>query len=542
MQLSTIRPARALPAAWIAALVLPSAVWVFSQTRAWTWDPAYYGYWALQLFQRLTEGHVGAWLKETSGALKMMPPLLVWLGQFFVPLRHLTGDAETALMLLNLGAATATLALLYRLTRSLGGSMLAGMAAAAVCGSANLFLGLSRHFLTEPLQGFTAALSMTVALHADKRSHLRNVGYVLILLALAFSAKSTSFIFVLPALTYMALAVFATWRDPRPAASRTDIILVGLGAVGVLITAIWYWENWRYMAMHFVQASVGAEVQNYRTATPYLDELAFWIDAISSALSLWKIAPAMLTVLALAALALAIKRLRLNRHILRDAVNSNALFGFYIAGMLLVSILAYAMQINHDPRFLTPIIPPIAGLVGWSLTMLRHCVLAVAVIIASLINSVAANALTFGHNVGAGAAWLWIADRTLADKNELLPAIALTCRSNEAAPVAVGVSYPFINSNSTSFYGAKYRLQTGINCSYTSPPQDSVKSALDWLDAAQIQRVLTVAPDKQNPADFANPIAKPFAEALAADPRFTLSPDSPGRFQIFQRVPPAGPP
>jgi len=535
MHFLTAHASRLIPAAWITLLILPSVIWVFLETSVWTWDPAYYGFWTLRLVDTLNTQGIVAWIDLNLRALEMMPPLLVWLGQLFVPFRHLTGDVETALMLLNLSAAAATLALIYRLTRSLGGSMLAGLAAATVCGCANLFIGLSRHYLTEPLQGLAAALSMVVALHADRRSWKRNGALVLILLTVAFSAKSTSFVFVLPAVTYMTVALAVTRHDPRPAATKHDRILLTLGAAGFLCVLVWYGTNWNVMATHFVQASVGEEVQAYRTPSAYGEELKFWIGAVADALSLERLIPLALAFMTAAALVLSVVRLRKGREFLHDAVTSNALFGFYIAGMVVVGIFAYAFQINHDHRFLMPLIPPIAGLMGWMLTQLRHPAFATFVLLTAAVSGAAASALTFGHNVGASAAWLWINNRSMAQKDAWLPAIAATCKG-DGAPSIIGVSISWTNSNTANFYAAKQRLETGVGCLYLSPPQDTVENAMAWLDLAKARYVLTVSPEQQDGPEFANPIAKPFAEQLATDNRFALAPESSARFKIYRRI------
>jgi hypothetical protein len=529
------RAGRLLPAAWIALLLLPSVVWVFRETSVWTWDQAFYGFWTLRLVDTLQTQGVTKWIELNLHALEMMPPLLVWLGQLFVPLRHLTGDVETAFMLLNLGAAAATLALIYRLTLSLGGSVLSGLAAATVCGCANLFIGLSRHYLTEPLQGMAAALSMVVALHADRRSWVRNAALVLILLAVAFAAKATSFIFVLPALTYVVVVLIVTWRDQRPAATKQDYLLLTLGAAGSILVLVWYGTNWNVMAMHFVQASIGEEVQAYRTASAYGEELKFWIGAVADALSLQRLIPLALALLTVLALFVSATRLRKDRNFLRDAITTNALFGFYLVGMIVVGILAYGLQINHDHRFLMPLIPPIAGMVGWMMTQLRHPGFATFVLLTAVASGTAANALTFGHHVGASAAWLWINNTSPVQKETFLPAIAATCKGDDA-PSIVGVSISWTNSNTANFYAAKQRMETGVGCLYLSPPQDTVENAMAWLDLAKARYVITVAPELQDGPEFANPIAKPFAEQLATDSRFTLAPESSARFKIYRRI------
>lgn len=528
--------ARFLPGLWISLLMLPSFVWVVIDRRVWAWDPGFYGYWTLKLVHTLSAEGFGAWLDANVRALVMMPPLLVWLGQIFVPLRHVFGDLDTSLMMLNLLAATATLATIYVVVRRLGGSMLAGLAAMTVCGSANLFLGLTRHFLTEPLQGFAAAFSVLVALDAEKRSLARNSALVMLMVAMSFAIKATSFIFVLPALTYMAVALLVTGRATRPRATPGDLALLATGVVVLGATLAWYIVNWAPMVAHFVQASIGPEVQQYRTATPYLQELWFWIVAMSNALSVKGSVTGVLVVAVLAAFVRTALRLPRNADILRAAVADHGLFGAYLASTVGVSILAYAVQINHDPRYALPLIPLIAVLAGWACMVLRHVAVPAVLLVVFTLSGVAGNAVTFGYYIGDSSAWLWPVERTSPERAELTAAVAASCRGDAPAN-AVVASYPSINANNASFYAERHRLETGVGCVYQSPPMASVGEAMAWFDSAAVGYVLTVAADVNAAmVAFANPITEPLSQALAADPRYVLASEPGARLLVYRRV------
>ena len=114
--------------------------------------------------------------------------------------------------------------------------------------------------------------------------------------------------------------------------------------------------------------------------------------------------------------------------------------------------------------------------------------------------------------------------------------MAESCRGDTHAN-AIGVSYAHLNGNNANYYAERQRLETGVGCTYQVPPYAEVTSALEWLDAAAVGYVVTVAPEHQDTTSaFANPIARPFAERLVTDARFVLQGDSTARVRIYRRI------
>ncbi len=537
---------RLLPVLWIALLLLPSLVWIAVDRRPWAWDPAFYGYWTLKALNTLSTEGITGWLNANIHALGMMPPLLVWLAQPFVALRHVVGELDVAFLLLNFTAGAATLAVVYIVVRRLGGSMLDALAAVTVCGAANLFFGITRHFLTEPLQGLAAAVSVLAALHAEGRSHVRNAGLILLMIAVSFLAKATSFIFVLPALTYIAVVLVATRTAPHPPARRSDFVLLAGGVLAFALTAAWYAVNWAAMSEHFRQASTGPAAENYRSGgaaysgtTRYTEEVWFWRRALGEALTVKPLLAVLLAAVIAAALMIAALRLRRAPDLAQAcsaAIADHALFGYYVAGMIVLTVLAYAFQINQDVRFMYSLLPLIGVLAGWACVTLRRAAVPAALLGLFFVSGAAANALTFGTNIGDSAAWLLPVDSTTTHRSELAQAVAESCRGDAHAN-AIGVSYAHLNGNNANYYAERQRLETGVGCTYQVPPYAEVTSALEWLDAAAVGYVVTVAPEHQDTTSaFANPIARPFAERLVTDARFVLQGDSTARVRIYRRI------
>src|SRR5215213_2146201 len=251
--------------ALIGAFVVSSLVWVLKDQWVWAFDPAFYGYWTLELSHAQGQG-VARWFATMVNALGQMPPLLVWLGQFFVPLRKLTGEVESALAILNIVLAVATLALVYSLARRLGAGILGSLAAVIACAGAPLFLA------------FSVAVAMFVAWRAESRSLLRTLALSLLALALAFLSKASSGVFVLPMLTYVVTVLAITWKRPRPSSSVVDLAML-ITVLFIFAAALsWYAMNWRMMVEHVVEATTTGMALNYGSPVYLPRKLNYWIS------------------------------------------------------------------------------------------------------------------------------------------------------------------------------------------------------------------------------------------------------------------------
>ena len=290
------------------------------------------------------------------------------------------------------------------------------------------------------------------------------------------------------------------------------------------------------MALHFVQATVGAEVQQYAAPSPIPARLKYWIVQTADAFSPTRLFAVTFGLLILAGLGVALSRLRL-KGVVQSAVSSGALYGLYLAGMSVATIFSYSLQINEDPRYIAALLPVFAGLVGWALAAFRKPALAVPVLLACTVNAAVLHATALGLSAPMNYRWLFAYDGSTTNKDTLTRIVAATCHGQAERPlVLMSVSYAYSNPNNANFYGAKYHLQSGETCLYAEMPQGDVPHALAWLDEAQTPFVITVVPEQQDPVFFANAISKPFAEAMAQDARFELMSESFGRFQMYRRI------
>jgi hypothetical protein len=531
----------------VAACLAPSVVWVLSDSHVWWWDQALYGEATLRVWQTRLSGP-GAWPHAVIGTLGGQQPLMVWLGQFFLPLRHMTGSFESALLLLNICAAGGTLILIYDVARRLGAGGAAGLSGVMVCAGSGLFIGLTHQYLVETVQCLAAAAAMSVALDAEKRSRAKTAALVIGVAALSFLSKASSMTFLLPMLCYIAAATWITRRKIRPAVRPGDMAWLA-GAIGIAGLAVtWYAVHWQSMVQHFIEATTADFALHWGSPVNLPVKLSYWFGGFRTSLSPFVIVAAGMGSVVLAALVIAFNRFRgrLPAEWAEASVADGTLFVLATAGTIVATIFAFSLQINEDIRFLIPLMPMMAVLVAWSLATIRNRAVARIGFCGLALNVAVNHALSFGFALSgiAAAPHLVPIERNAAtDAAALLTeAIHSTCHTTDAGPRLIVVNYATLNVNTINFYAAKESYATGFRCFYTTynsfdPDLQHALGAIDFIAPAYI---VTVAPeqqtwDSQRP-DFANRTSRPVTEHLAHDPRYRLE-SSPGRYiQVYHRI------
>jgi hypothetical protein len=526
----------------IAALMAPNVIWILNDHSVWPWDQASYGDWTLRTWRAHLLGPV-AWSSAMIHALSeygsARPPLIAWAGQFFLPLRHLTGGFESAMLVLSIVAASGTLALVYVTTRRLGASFLAGLVAIAACGSSQLFIALTHQYLVEMVQCFAAACLMFVAWRAEKRSLGRVLSLTLAAVALSFLSKASSAPFVLPFLAYIAVALFIARRLPKPQTSASDLILVITAVALTAATCTWYFINWEPTVHHFIEATSGDVALNYGSPVHIATKLKYWTITLGLALSpffLVSFCIAGVIVLAIAKAMIQLREIPLGDWAV-FSMESGLLFALALTGTVCLTLLGYSIQINEDTKYILPVIPMVAVLLGWSLFLCQSRALSSVLLLALACDAALTHAYTFGIDPMriSPISWLWQIQADPSDKGLLTAAVQSTCQAGIAN--IVGVDYIRFNTVSANFYAEKKLYTTGYRCYYGNLgyAETDIPRALEKITATLPPYILTVAPEKQLPPDFLNVVSKPVAEYVARDPHYALTPTSGEYLLIYER-------
>ncbi len=459
-----------------------------------------------------------------------------------MPLSRVTNDIEPVLLLINIFAAAGTLTILYRVARRYGGSVAESVAGVALCGGATLFIGLTHQFLVEILQTLIVALTMLVAAKAQEQTTIQNFNWMLLTIAFGFLVKTTTIMFQLPFVVYIAIVhLIAAQKAGRKFRVLDGAVLIA-NVASFAAAAAWYAINWQWMAQHFVDATNSEIALQYGHAVVFMQKIVFWTTALAMAVTPY--ASAFWLVAIAVAIGLIIAVLRLLKKPFAEMkislVASGTLLNLCLAGTIVAVLIVYSLQINEDTRFLLPLLPMVGALLAWSLSRIGKAWISVLFLVIVIANAAMNHAFAEGIRPIAVPYTPWIRAVQADPANKIALAVATRSTCDAATVnryIVIGVEYPAFNANSASFFSAKDRRMRGFRCSYTSLgyAETDVQRALKRIIDIGALYVATVMPDKQPPPDFLNEASKPIAERLAADPRFELAPGSGDYVLIYRR-------
>ena len=502
--------------------MVPSVFWIARDRAIWPWDPAWYGQVSYDLFAAL-RGPSLDWDAQMVGAFGIKPPGVAWLGQFFVPLGGIFGDQDALLVSILLTQA-ASVALMCLAARRLGGSgALPGVAAALALAGAPLFVALSHDYFAEPIQ--TLSVVWVLAIMAYARSIRPSVTVIQLVAAISLGllAKLATPVYmaapVVVALVGVALVVrerrvFSPFfRDARVLASGA------LAAPLVLGVLAWYRENF---TAALEQGRAARESTLYGTSDGFLTELPLWARRLEDA----AFAPYFdLLVIGLLGLGAAALLLRGSSRWRLQALYPALCVGACVVTVAVI-LIPYSLSANDDIRYLMPLVPCAALVLGILLGALRSRVVAVAIIAALGAQLVLVNLLTLGSIESRTFGWYRLVEPAPASAfaDELRRIARTTCTPETNGKISmVGVEYPWLNQNTLTLLAHERYVQSGRVCYFT---------ALGYAEqsaAVALKRLREFAPPYFVGLDDGNP-----ANRLPAANALSIRPDDP--FNVVNRA------
>ena len=528
--MTIVRATRRLPSGLWAllcvGLLVPSLIWVAEDRTVWPWDQAWYGEVSADLWFWMGHHSLRRWVGELADGLSMKPPGVVWLGQLFVPLRHIFGSVEVSLLVSILVTQFVLLAILFRIGRRLSmGSSLAAVAGVTLAAGTSLFAGLSHQFFAEPLQAAAVAWVYYVAIEAPGWSSLRILAQLALAMVVGVLAKADTPLYcVLPCL----YAVGLVWRKKLSRAEfsacwkshgfRVQAVLLGLLTVA---TAIWYYRNVRAVWQHIRDASSDAVALNYGSRDTWMHKLVQWWGLLYDSFLSPYLGWVFLAVLAGAGL-FGILRLRRRREKARIEPVS-----ILSALQILLLLWVLSTTITLEPRFLFAILPSMAIMFMQLCAFLPVRLLA-AVVVACGAQWAAVNAesLAITGRLSHQSQWLVTPEFDRSHYNDLTRVVSLTSNASERYDI-VAVESPWMNANTAAFFAAKNRLQTGVRSYYTSLgyAESDFGAAMRRIEEFRPRYVITVAePFQAGLPGFLNVVSLPVLYDLRSDDRFSQVP------------------
>lgn len=531
-----------------AILLAPSLIWIFEDRRVWPWDQAWYGEVSVDLWFWL--GHsVKRWVGEMADGLPTKAPGIVWLGQFFVPLRRIFGSTETALLFSILLTQFVMLVVLFMIGQRMAPqSRLIPWVGVLFAGGSQLFVGLSHQFFVEPLQTLAVAWCFYVALRSPDWPKSRIALLLVSALILGALAKAdTPSYCIVPCIYCGYVLVRKPWdlnfvAEWRSRSSRAMMLVFGL--LGILC-GLWYLHNLAGILQH-IRDATGDVALDYGSRDSVIHKLITWSQLMNPSfldpyLS-WGFVTAILISGGLMVYRRACSSPRKHLH-----VPPLALLGVIQIGLLLF---IFSLNIMVEPRFMYGLLPCVV------IIFMQICVLLPRVALIGLIGLGSAQWVTVNrasfdptYHLSAQSNWLLPLEPNSSQYEELGRVVHLTSDAAERYNI-VGVELPWLNGNSAEFFSAKERLKTGAHSYYTSLgyAEKDVNAAMRRIEGIPARYLITLSEDYQTmPPNFLNVVSLPVLEEIRRDPRFTQHPfpSDDGvvifQFDIGPRVTPVGP-
>lgn len=520
--------------------------WLLADQSVWPWDQAWYAEESLTLFVNRVYGTYSAWLLSMQASFGVKAPAIAWIGQFFVPLRHLTGSIESALLLLNVCSGLLAAALVHSTCRALWpSSRPAAMAATLFFLAAPQCVGLIHQYCVEPLQLLVVALVLYMAVMPP--SLLSTVAMPGVA-ALGLLAKVTvpGYVFA-PGLVWLIRLFRVTWTPFRRTAMGWAALAV-LGCASCISIAgciAWYVHNGEQIQAFVKLATASDAAAVYGSYNPFWVKLKFWLLHSSLAFS---ISPLVATALVLC-FAIAVG-LELRRR--RGVSPTEAQLVSRTASpwtMVLVSILQvvtilciFSAQVNEETRYLLPILPYLAVLIGFTVQGLggiRVGQIAIAAFALQLW-------FTLGVSLGIPTVlqrspWLIAVHSDQAHRQTLNAVVKDTCTQQGRYNI-IAQELPFFNANSASFFVLKKQVEFpgSPRCYYTSLGYAEKDSDKAWTRLVEMKTAhVVLRKDAEIAADNPfNAVNGEIERRLQQSDLYDPMPASDPVLEVFQEVSP----
>lgn len=405
------------------AALAPTLACIFLGQSPFGGDQSVYGKATIDLFLAQSDS-LGAWISAMTSSLKYKAPGIAWFGQVFVSTGVLLGSINVALLLSVASALLAALALVFGALWTLSrGNPWISAAGVLLVACAPLFSYLSRQYLVEPLQLLAVAWFAFILTKAPNWSAPFTLAHLTAAASTAMLAKASSPLYcVVPGALSAVVAIWTSKSQRRWEWRSAPTIIVGAFAVALLVgTVAWYGENISDVRNHVAAASSGPIAAVWGKEDTFLPSLAYWLrtswtafnqgdtSLLPGSLQLWSI-------LLLSGILMARRK-----SVPADRYGTTCALAVLLQVGLVFAI--FASNTNRESRYLLPIIPYFALMMGWAMVRLNQ----------PLINIVTV-ALLAVQFASASVHDLARMDRSGANEAILLEIVQRTCRDLSGAP------------------------------------------------------------------------------------------------------------
>jgi hypothetical protein len=323
----------------------------------WVSDACFYAIDALKLHQAWSRGVSEWWISMLS--VNPKPPVLSWVGQFFVPVGELIGNVDSGLLFVNIIAQYVTLVLLYHAFIQFFENRRLALLGCLIVAAAPVSFGISKQYYVQAVQLTAVAWFIYIM------AHLRNWDGLYTLLQLitagAFSLLtmlSTPLLCLMPAGAAF-LHVLRTYRTPFKTKHALWLVVALIVSVP---TVLWYLRNYS-QAVEYAQFGYSYRFGGFIDAS-YLMRFAIWIYFLfRGALLPWAA-----VVIILAAVCVFFARAKKQFQI-NCAVTSALKL---TAAQIMIAIVIFALSVQQESRYVLPLMAYLSLIVAWFLLKLNN--------------------------------------------------------------------------------------------------------------------------------------------------------------------------
>ena len=536
---SRLRLGYAAPVVLALFLVVPSLVFIFVDQRVWPWDQAWYGEVAVDLWWTLLN-RPGLWPSAMLNAFGTKPPVIAWIGQFFVPLGQALGSVEIGLLLLQCTGAITSLVLIFHAGRSVSyGSVGSGVFSMIICGAAPLFIGMATQFFPEMFQLAVVAGVWCLAVGGKDLPPKVTFSWLLLLGGAGLITKATTPLYTIAPTILGIMNVCRVSNEEaqvKHVKSNASGCLYACSAVVSLVCIAWYANNYHGVLHHMAISSSGEVALNYGQEPVFGQKAAFWTSAfLASFFADWPAKTIFAAMVIFASCGI------IRRQSPPQVLMLNRKYYIFSLGQIALVVLVLGGQINEETRFLLPLLPSVAILVALGFSAVSNRNVKILLFALATVAYLSTISITVGYREpnSSFSAWLKAPSADSQHKNSIQAAVSATSKAytNEKLQI-IGYELPWFNANSFSFYSAKNRMISNVKALYTSLGYAEKSELRAWKRFEEVAPIffITLQKTETGSADYLNAVSQSISERIKRDERFQpMRVDNSSEIRIYGR-------
>jgi hypothetical protein len=455
------------------------------------WDPAFYAEESLKIVEQIRYGSLQDILNSFQSAVSFKPPLLSWLGVFFLIPSEFFGP-QKSLQIGVLFISLFNILVSYRISLYLTQSRVLKSIICIFPFSYSVYFGLYYDYFVEPLQTTIVVLGLYMLIRFFEYRKLNSLIYFTSLFLMGLMVKSTTFIFFIPGYLII-LFLILKLKNLHYRFDYRFFLSISIFLSVLVVFSFWYIPNFDTVLKHALGASLGEASLLYGPSASFPQNLNYWTKSISIIQS----GTFPYLDYFFAYLLMIVSTLYLINLVLRNRILRLDSLIFMWSFLVITTYIGFlSIQNNRDVRFMFTIIPIISFLIAYILNSLKipFRILFFVFISLLIIDNIDALHNSSNSTLQRSRSYLEVLDSSTLKLNKLNSIINSTCFSNNSSKLKiVGAETPSLNANTVSFFSQFNRtFNNSPRCNYTSfgYAETSLNNALVRIEDLDVDTII----------------------------------------------------